>query len=159
MPGGGQLKHWLNNVAQMHTHESWVLGRGTTAVACLRKCTLWMQTKQMDPSHLCVLPLVTHWEMLPYWIEKHQTLHWSKEESLGYPMYLGLFFFITCNGNRDNGIDQRKSQQKHSKSCLKVIAQNKWPTSLSLFKMDHLMLSVILSLIRLSNELHIAHWR
>lgn len=27
MPGGGQLKHWLNNVAQMHTHESGVSGK------------------------------------------------------------------------------------------------------------------------------------
>lgn len=35
MPGVGQLKHSLNNVAQMHTHESRVSGRGTTAVACI----------------------------------------------------------------------------------------------------------------------------
>lgn len=34
MPGVGQFKHSLNNVAQMHTHESRVSGRAT-AVACV----------------------------------------------------------------------------------------------------------------------------
>lgn len=27
MPGGGQWKHWLNNVAQMHTHEGRAVGK------------------------------------------------------------------------------------------------------------------------------------
>lgn len=43
MPGGGQWKHSLNNVAQMHTHESRVAGkkrcRGLPAEAHFRNAS------------------------------------------------------------------------------------------------------------------------
>lgn len=96
MPGGGQLKHSLNNVAQMHTHESRVSGRGrgTTAAACCRKCTLGMQTKKMDSSHLCVLPPVTHWEMLPYWIEGASNASLEQERKSRLPDVSVIFYFL-----------------------------------------------------------------
>lgn len=92
MPGGGQPKQGLNNVAQMHTHESHVSGRGVTAWPAGGSALWECKTKQMDYSHLCGLPLVTHWEMFPYCIEEHQLLHWSREGSLGYSIYLILVF-------------------------------------------------------------------
>lgn len=51
-----------------------------------------MLSEQTDLPHLCVLPPVTQWERLPYWTEGHQTLHWSRAGSLGYPMNPGPVF-------------------------------------------------------------------
>lgn len=65
-------------------------------MACWRKRTLRMQTKQMDSPHLCGLPLVTHWEMFPYCIEEHQLLHWSREGSPHYSIYLIPVLFPSC---------------------------------------------------------------
>lgn len=93
MPGGGQPKQGLNNVAQMHTHESRISGRGVAAWPAEGSALWECKTKQMDSSYLCGLPLVTHWEMFPYCIKEHQLLHWSREGSLGYSIYLILVFF------------------------------------------------------------------
>lgn len=69
---------------------------GATAVSSLRKCTLWMQTKQMDTPHLCVC--CRWWPtggILLYWIEEYQMLRWSTEGSWGYTMNLSSLFSLS----------------------------------------------------------------
>lgn len=79
---------------------------GATAVSYLRKCTLWMQTKQMDTSHLCVC---CRWwwptgGILLYWIEEYQMLRWSTEGSRGLHDESQLIVFIIFNGMCESDI-------------------------------------------------------
>lgn len=62
MPGVGQWKHSLNNAAQMHTHESKGLERGSHCCELLEEVHS-VNANQADGhfSFVCVLPLVTHW--------------------------------------------------------------------------------------------------
>lgn len=88
---------WIMWHKCIHMRAQW-WGRGTTAAACWWKCTLGVRTKKTDSSHLCVPSLVTHWEMVPYWIEGHQTLHWSGKGSAGHPVCLFFFFLRAILG-------------------------------------------------------------
>lgn len=58
MPGAGHLKHLLNNVAQMHTHESW---EEEPPMWCAWGSTLWECKPSRWALLICVyLPHVTH---------------------------------------------------------------------------------------------------
>lgn len=95
--------------AESHGEESLPWPAGGSA--------LWeCKTRQMDSSHLCGLPLVTHWEMFPYCIEEHQLLHWSREGSPGYSIYLiPVFFFLpSCLSFAKNAAEiTQGSAEKH----------------------------------------------